>query len=94
MKLLNVRLDADDARMAAALRREGLQLSRVVREAIRAEYAQRLRVRAAGRDARAVLAEIHAAHPDAPVVAPRGYDVHDARAARQAIRKAVRRNRS
>jgi predicted nucleic acid-binding protein len=39
--LLNVRLSPDDARRAAELREEGVQISDVVREAIRAEYLRR-----------------------------------------------------
>jgi post-segregation antitoxin (ccd killing protein) len=85
MPLLNVRLDADDVRRVADLRREGVQISRLVREAIRAEHEQRNRRRGAGRDAAAIMARIYADHPDTPDVRPRRYDLRD----RQAVRRAI-----
>jgi hypothetical protein len=42
MALLNVRLDEEDARTAAALRRAGVPISTIVRDAIRTEYAKRI----------------------------------------------------
>jgi hypothetical protein len=48
MSLLNVRLSPDDARRAAELRKAGIQISEVVREAIRAEYVRRCSERAGG----------------------------------------------
>ena len=87
MKLLNVRLGPEDARMAATLRQHGVQVSRVVRQAIRAEYARRLAGRAQGRRASDIVVDIYAAHPDPADLPPREYDVHDRQGARRAIRK-------
>ncbi len=94
MALLNVRLDADDARRVAELRREGVQISRLVREAIRAEHEQRRRRRRTGRDAAALIAQIYADHPDTPDVRPRTYDLRDRRAVRQAVEARLRRRRA
>jgi hypothetical protein len=91
MALVNVRLDAEDARRVAALRRAGVQISSVVRQAIRTEHARRLGRRPAGRAAAAVVARIYADLPDTPDVAPRAYDLRDRRAVRAAFEKRVRR---
>ena len=86
MPLLNVRLTPEDARRAAALRKSGVPISRLVREAIRAEYDQRLPRRRASE----VMAEIYLAHPDPPGLPPRTYDVTDRADARRAIAKRLR----
>jgi len=91
VKLLNVRLGPDDARMAAALRSDGVRLSDVVRDAIRDTYERRLRGRRQRRRPSAILAEIYAAYPDPPGSPARDYDVHDRRATRDAIRRKLRR---
>ncbi|HEY7116782.1 MAG TPA: hypothetical protein VH475_09360 [Tepidisphaeraceae bacterium] len=85
MKLINVRLDAQDARKADALRKQGVEISSIVREAIRAEYERRRQHRRDGRTAAEMLSEIYAKYPDPPDVTPRDYDVHDAKQARAAI---------
>ena len=41
MMLLSVQLDSDDARKAASVIRDGVEISSLVREAIRAEYDRR-----------------------------------------------------
>ena len=89
MPLLNVRLTPEDARRAAALRKSGVPISRLVREAIRVEYDRRLPRRRASD----VMAEIYADHPDPPGLRPRQYDVTDRAAARRAIVKRLRRRR-
>ncbi len=90
MRLLNVRLDADDARIAADLRQDGVQLSRIVREALRAAHAT---VRGPGRRRRrpsAIMADIYAQLPDPPDLAPARYDLRDRRSVRRAITKRIR----
>jgi hypothetical protein len=91
MALLNVRLDAEDVRRVADLRRDGVQISEVVREAIRARHADR--GRRAARDAGAVMARIYADHPDTPDVRARGYDLRDRRAVRRVIAARLQRRR-
>jgi hypothetical protein len=85
MKLLNVRLDRDDARRAAELRRAGVQFSRIVRDATRAEYDQRIGKRRERRQASDVLAQIYAEHPDPPGLPRRRLDLRDRGAVRRAI---------
>lgn len=93
MAVLNVRLSADDERRAKALKRAGVQLSNIVREAIRAEHERRLGRRSARESAREVMATIYAAHPDPPGLPARRYAVEDRRAARQAIVAKLRKDR-
>lgn len=92
MKLLNVRLDADDTRLVSQLRQAGVEISRVVREAIRAEHGRRVGRRGRPRPAE-VMAAIYAAHPDPPGLPRRRYDMRDRRAARRAIVRKLRRVR-
>jgi hypothetical protein len=93
MALLNVKLDPGDVRMARALRKEGVVISDVVREAIRTEYARRIEQRRARGRASERMAAIYALHPDPPDLPARHYDVHDATAAREAVRKRIERRR-
>ena len=85
MTLVNVRLGPEDARRVAALKRAGVQLSRIVREAIRAAHKQQLEQRERGADARKIMAEIYRACPDPTNLPQRNYDLRDHRAARRAI---------
>jgi hypothetical protein len=94
MALVNVRLDREDARRVAELRRAGVQISSIVRQAIRAEHEQRIGKRVGGRAAAALLARIYADHPDTPDVRPRGYDLGDRRAVRAALQKRARKERA
>jgi hypothetical protein len=91
--LVNVRLDAEDARRVAELRRAGVRISTIVRQAIRAEHEQRVGKRAGGRAAADILARIYADLPDTPDVKPRGYDLGDRRAVRAAVDKRARTRR-
>lgn len=93
MALLNVKLKPDDVRMAQALRKEGIVISEVVRDAIRAEYGRRIGQRRSRGRASDRMVEIYAAHPDPADLAPRDYDVADSRAARKAVRAKLRRGR-
>jgi hypothetical protein len=94
MALMNVRLDAEDARRVAELRHAGVQISSIVRQAIRAEHEQRLGKRAGGRAAAARLARIYADLPDTPDVRPRGFDLTDRRAVRAAVESRTRKRRA
>lgn len=91
-KLLNVRLDAARLHKAKRLRERGITLSDVVREAIDSRYDE-LTGQASDRGAVAIVQEILAADPDPDTVRPRTYDVHDAHAARKAIRSSLSRAR-
>ena len=83
-RLVNVRLDSDRVRKVRRLRREGLALSDVMREAIDARYEEVTR-RAKARDRRAVMTQILVEHPDPLDLPSRTYSVHNRRDARRAI---------
>jgi hypothetical protein len=88
-RLVNVRLDPERLRKAQALRKRGVALSDVVREAIDERYADVER-REAPLDARTLIRRIFEEHPDPADLPPRDYDVHDRRAARRAIVRKLR----
>ncbi|MGO8996656.1 MAG: hypothetical protein ACLQVI_25355 [Polyangiaceae bacterium] len=91
MPLLNVRLSPDDARRAAELREEGVQISDVVREAIRAEYLRRRPGRPGNRRPSNIVKEILAALPDpAETPLPRVVDPADRHAVRRHIAAKLR----
>jgi hypothetical protein len=82
-RLINVRLDAERIRKARVLRKRGVTLSTVVREAIDGRFAKlqsRSRL-----DVKAIVRRMFDESPDPPGLPARGYDVHDRRAARKAI---------
>ncbi|MGH7392578.1 MAG: hypothetical protein ACREM3_24440 [Candidatus Rokuibacteriota bacterium] len=93
MKLLNVRLSPEDARRAAALRKDGVPVSRIVREAIRTAYERRAGGRGGSRRASVVMAEIYREHPDSPERPRAARDLRDRRAVRRAIRTRLARRR-
>ena len=93
MKLLNVRLNPEDSRIAAELRKHGVQLSGIVREAIRAAYTARKRRRGPRPRASEIMAEIYAQIPDPPGLPKPGYNLRDRRSVRRAIRARVRQRR-
>jgi len=82
-RLVNVRLDADRLRKARALRKRGVALSDVVREAIDERYGQEHATSLT--DAKALIERLFEQHPDPPDLPARSYDVHDRAAARRAI---------
>jgi len=86
-----VRLDPDRLRKARALRQRGVRLSDVVREAIDERF-QRLRSEPAP-EVNALIRSIFERYPDPPDLPLRGYDVHNRRAARQAIPRKLRPSR-
>ena len=93
MPLLNVRLSPDDARRAVELRKTGVKISRIVREAIRAEHDRRVQRPRTQRGTAEILSEIYAAHPDPPRVSRRVFDLRDRKAAREAILRKLNRRR-
>ena len=94
MKLLNVRLTPDDARRAAHLKQQGIQLSSVVRAAIRIAYDEHLGRRTRPQRLSALMEEIYRAVPDAGGRHRPGYDLRDRRSVRRAVIARLRRRRS
>jgi hypothetical protein len=90
---LNVRLSAEEARMAAALREVGVQISSLVREAIRTEYERRVERLVAHRGSD-VIREILQALPDPPGLPPRVVTTTDRRAVQRHIVARLKRRRS
>jgi hypothetical protein len=89
---LNVRLTEEEARMAARLRAEGVQISGLVRKAIRSEYERRIERR--GEDSPvSVVQGILADLPDPPDLAPRTFATNDRHAVRRHIEKQLVRGR-
>jgi hypothetical protein len=91
MRLLNVRLTPDDARVVAALRRAGVPISRIVREAIRAEHGRQTAGPSSREKPSAVMARIYVEHPDPPGRKRRHIDLRDRRAVRRAVARGLRR---
>lgn len=89
-RLVNVRLDPEHLRKADRLRKNGISLSDVVREAIDARYGE-VTARETRGAADEILAGIFVEFPDPADLPRRAYDVHDAAAARRAMRRRVRR---
>ena len=88
--LLNVRLDADRLRKARRLRDAGIVLSEVVRTAIDARF-ETLERSFSSRDAALAVSRVLERFPNPPGLGPREYDVHDARQARAAVGRGLRR---
>jgi antitoxin component of RelBE/YafQ-DinJ toxin-antitoxin module len=89
-KLINVRLDEEHMRKARVLREHGVAVSDLVREAIDARYEQVASERKPI-DTEALMNALFEKYPDPPNQEARGYDVHDAKQARGAIVKRLRR---
>jgi hypothetical protein len=85
MPLLNVRLSPDDARRAAELREDGVQISDVVREAIRAEHLRRRPGKSGKGRPSALVKELLAALPDPADMPSRAVDTTDRHAVRRHI---------
>jgi hypothetical protein len=94
MALLNVRLDAGDARRAKALRDEGVAISALVRDAIRAEYDSRIARSRGRRRPSLVVAAILASLPDPPEMPPRSFEPTDRRAVRRHVVTKLRGDRA
>jgi post-segregation antitoxin (ccd killing protein) len=94
VKLLNVRLGPDDARMAARLREAGIPISGIVRDALRAAHERHTSARAPRRRPSEIMAEIYREHPDRQGVRRGKRDLTDRAAVRRVIRQRLRRRRS
>ena len=94
MKLLNVRLAPDDARMAAHLKQQGVQLSSVVRTAIRVAYDQQARRRQRPRRLSALMEQIYLEVPDRGRQPRARYDLRDGKSIGRVIVARLRRRRS
>jgi hypothetical protein len=88
--LVNVRLSPDDARRAAELREDGVQISDVVREAIRAEHLRRRPGKPGNRRPSLLVKEILAALPDTADMPPLAVDTTDRHAVRRHIAAKLR----
>jgi hypothetical protein len=90
-RLVNVRLDPDRVRKARALRKRGIALSDVVREAIDERYGH---LQATPRsNVTAIVRRIFDEHPDPVDLPERDYDVHDRHASRRAIVRTLTRRK-
>lgn len=94
MALLNVRLSPADARLAAALREEGVPISALVREAIRSEHARRLGAPGRSMKPSSVVADILRRLPEPPDLGPRELDTTDRRAVKRHVRAKLERKRA
>jgi hypothetical protein len=92
VKLVNVRLSDEDAARVADLRREGVELSEVVREALRARHLA-LRPPLHARDVRPMLDAIYDRHPLDEESERPPVDATDRRAVNRFIRAKLARRR-
>jgi len=92
MKLVNVRLSDDDAAKVADLRREGVELSEVVREAVRARHLT-LQPALSPKDVEPLLESIYARHPLTAKDERPAVDTTNRRAMQKFIRSKLRRRR-
>ena len=90
MSLLNVRLTKADEAAVRILKRSRVQISAVVRAALRQE-AEKRRPRSPAFTA-ALLEEIFEQYPEPDRATARGFDVHDRRAFAEAFRRHQRAN--
>jgi len=94
MALLNVRLRPDDERMAVALRDAGVQISTLVRDALRAEYERRIgKTEAKTRPSRIVQAILESL-PDHESTSRRVFSLEDRHAVQRHIRASIRRKKA
>lgn len=87
MSLLNVRLGPEETRAVSALRREGANLSEIVRRAIRAEYERQVGRSKGRRRPSQIVVQILTALPDPTGVPVRPFEARD----RPAVRKHIAR---
>jgi hypothetical protein len=92
MALVNVRLDTDDVRRVAELRKAGVQLSQLVRSAIRAEHEQRVARGTPKLPPSTIVKQILASLPD-PAGTPRSKRRTDRRAIKRRIVAKLKRQR-
>ena len=90
MKLLNVRLNEDDFSRVQALRKEGVELSGLIRDSIRAEHARRMALRTPAKVIE-IADAIFRDHPDDENAGSREVDPTDRKAVGKAISANLRR---
>jgi hypothetical protein len=90
VRLLNVRLGDDDARLVRILRDRGVSISTVVRNAIRAEA---LHKRTGPRDITAILSEMDRLYPTLHPARGQSVDGTDRKLRQKIIRKKLGRRR-
>jgi hypothetical protein len=91
MKLLNVRLGPDESRIVAELRRDGVQISRLVREALHSAYTARQANADIRRRPSEAMEAIYSEYPDPPGLPRRRVDLRDRPSMRRAIVRAMKR---
>ena len=89
MRLVNVRLNDADLQRVQALRDQGVELSQLVRNAIRTAYESHQQP-LAPRDVRRMIEKIHADIPTPPSRPRRNFDLHDRTAFANAFASHVR----
>ena len=91
MRLLNVRLGPEDARMAARLRKAGIPISRVVRDAIRVAHERQAAARRPRRRPSQIMRDIYREHPDPADLPRRKHDLQDRQSVQRVIRRRLKR---
>ncbi len=91
MKMLTVRLNEQDAQRVAALRRQGVEISSLVREAIARQSNGRNGLIKKPSDVDPVLKGIYQRYPHRPGEKKTELDLRDRQAVARAIRKRLRR---
>jgi hypothetical protein len=89
-KLVNVRLQPGDAAKAEALKAHGIELSSLVREAIRSEHARALGNGHAKKSVKQILHDIYEQYPVPEGALPLPIDTTDRRAVQQFISQKLR----
>lgn len=90
MRLLNIRLDSEDLAKVQALRARGVNVSHLLRQAIRAEHQRRAQLSREG-SVEEALAEIYSQHPVAAASKQQRFYPHHRRRFRKAVGRYVRR---
>lgn len=90
---MNVRLSDEDVAKVEELRRQGIEFSSIVREALQTKYAERVSVRKRP-DPATFFAELDKKYPLPKNLPPRGYDVHDRHQFAAAFAAHIRRKRT
>jgi hypothetical protein len=90
MPLISVRLTAEHARKAKALREDGTEISQLVRAAIDDAYAKRKRPPRTAKEIKAFMEALYAKYPDPPGYKSPGVDTTDRRAMGAYIREKIR----
>jgi post-segregation antitoxin (ccd killing protein) len=91
--LLNVRLDPEDQRLADELRADGLPISKLVRDAIRAEHERRLGAKRRKAKPSAIVADLFKRFPDQAGDRGHAIDTTDRRAVQKYIGSRLRAKR-